>query len=234
MFDYEGMGERVATLRSRIRSMQRDDLGGEFPTRPELAALLPGGALRAGAVYAVSPSNSLLMLLLSGPSQAGSWCSVVGMPGFALEAAAGYGIDLTRLALIPSPGTRWMQVTATLADTMPVVAVRTPGAVSPGEAARLSARLRRRGSMLIAVGRWPAATASLSLTTTEWVGLGRGQGHITRRDAVLSVRRPDGRVSHRDLHLPPTASGTPGVSLPSHDAASRPADEQGAGLRAVV
>ena len=37
------------------------------------------------------------MALLVGPSQAGSWCAVIGMPEFGVEAAEGMGIDLDRL-----------------------------------------------------------------------------------------------------------------------------------------
>lgn len=230
MFDYEGMDELAALSQIRLRGLRRDAPGGRLATRSEVAGLLPGGGLMAGSAYAVGPSHSLVMLLISGPSGAGAWCSVVGMPGFGLEAAEEYGIDLGRLAMVPSPGERWLQVVATLADTMPVVAVRPPGAVSPGEAARLAARLRRRGGVLIAVGRWPRAAASLSLTTEAWSGLGRGHGVIAGRRAVVDVRLPDGRSARRDLLLPPPRTA-PEREQP---AASLPARGLQAGLRAVV
>ena len=95
----------IPELQERIRQLQtpRLDTPG-LPTHPALARLLPGGALQEGATYSIDRSLTLLMLLLAAPSAAGIWCGVVGVPEFGVEAAAGFGIDLERLALVPRPG----------------------------------------------------------------------------------------------------------------------------------
>ena len=55
------------------------------PVHPALAGLLDGG-LQPGAAYSVS-GGALLLALLAEPSQAGSWCGVVGIPELGAEAA---------------------------------------------------------------------------------------------------------------------------------------------------
>src|SRR5476649_2685772 len=75
-----GTTDVVRELQARIRGMQRATLDTRaLPTHPALAELLPGAALTAGGVYAVN-STALALALLQGPSAAGSWCAVVGVP----------------------------------------------------------------------------------------------------------------------------------------------------------
>jgi hypothetical protein len=115
------------------------------------------------------------------------WCGVVAMPGFAAEGAAGLGCDLDRLVFVPRPGREWVNIAAALIDALPVVVVQPVGRVSDAEAARLSARLRQREAVLVACGDWPRADVRLSVTGTEWHGLGRGHGHLTARRADIAV-----------------------------------------------
>src|SRR3954452_18172826 len=75
-----------------------------LPVRPPLDALFPDGGLRRGSVVAVEGSVWLALALAAGASASGSWCGVVGLPYLGGAAAAEAGIDLDRLALVPSPG----------------------------------------------------------------------------------------------------------------------------------
>jgi hypothetical protein len=181
--------DTVQRLQERIRAMQAASLGTRtLPTDPAVRHLLPGGALKAGAAYAVPGSPSLAMLLLAGPSAAGGWTGVVGVPEFGVEAAAGFGIDLARLVLVPRPGEHWLTVAAQLADVLPMVLVQPPrSGVAPGEAARLASRLRQRGATLVVLGTWPQAEATLEITDSRWVGLGPGHGYLTGREAEVEV-----------------------------------------------
>src|ERR1700712_2289372 len=103
MFDYGQMASAAATLdapptratveelQARIRGMQATTLDTRLiPTVPAIGGLPPGGGLKQGATYAVERSFALVMAMLAGPSAAGSWCAVVGMPEFGVEAAAGF------------------------------------------------------------------------------------------------------------------------------------------------
>src|SRR6187402_3567691 len=95
--DAEPTRATVEQLQARIRQMQATKLDTRvIPTHPAIASLLPGGGLKEGAAYSVDNSAALVMAMLAGPSAAGSWCGVVGIPEFGIEAAAEYGIDLER------------------------------------------------------------------------------------------------------------------------------------------
>jgi len=181
-------GDTVRELQARIRAMQATTLDSKLlPTHPAIAQLLPGGGLKQGASYSVDRSTTLLMALLAGPSAAGSWCGVVGVPEFGVEAASAFGIDLERLVLVPDPGDQWLAVTAAMADVMSVVVTRPPRRASDGNIARLTARLRQRGSTLLVLGSWPQSEAMLSLSQSSWNGIGDGHGHLTAREVTVTV-----------------------------------------------
>jgi hypothetical protein len=215
MFEYEGMASAAAVLddsptratveelQARIRSMQATTLDTRtIPTHPAIARLLPGGGLKEGATYSVDNSATLLMALLAGPSAAGSWCGVIGVPEFGVEAAEHFGIDLERLVLVPHPGEQWLGVTAAIADVLGVVVTRPPKRASDSSVARLSARLRQRGATLIVLGPWPQSEAMVSLSDSHWTGIGQGNGHLSARQATVTVSSRAGRPRSARLWLP--------------------------------
>jgi len=187
-------GDEVRELQARIRSMQATKLDSRaLDTSPTVAGLLPGGSLKTGVAYTIEGSTSLAMALMAGPSAAGAWCGVVGVPTFGTEAAAAAGVDLERLALVPYPGDQWLPVTAALADVLTVVVVRPPLPPSDGTVARLMGRLRERGTTLIVLGRWPGAEARLEVTRSAWNGLGDGHGYLRSRQLTVGVTSRTGR-----------------------------------------
>jgi hypothetical protein len=190
--------------------MQRNRLDTrELPTQPALVDLLPGGALAAGSSDSVAGSTTLALGLLQGPSAAGAWCAVVGMPDLGIEAAAGLGIDLDRLVLVPYPGDQWLSVVSALADVVSVLLVRPPMRdarvrITDGAASKLSSRLRQREAVLIGVGDWPGAEARLTVTESSWTGLGAGFGHLAGRQVTVAstASRWQGRTRSRRLWMP--------------------------------
>jgi hypothetical protein len=167
-----------------------------LPVLPALGPLLPHGALRRGSTVAVAGSTSLLLAVLAGPSLAGSWCAVVGVPALGLVAAAATGVAVDRLALVPAPGREWPSVVAALLDAVDLVVVAPGSPVRAGDARRLAARARQRGSVLVPFGAppsgWEGADLRLSVEGVEWSGLGDGWGHLRARRALV---RCDGRGS---------------------------------------
>lgn len=200
----------VHELQARIRGMQRTTLDTRaLPTHPALGELLPGGALAAGGVYAVDNSTTLALGLLQGPSAAGSWCAVVGVPDLGIEATAGLGLDLERLVLVPHPGEQWLSVVSALVDVVSVVLVKPPlreGRARLGDAAasKLASRLRQREAVLVSLGEWPRTDARLTVTASTWAGIGAGFGHLTARQVTVSSasRSWAGRSKSRRLWLP--------------------------------
>jgi hypothetical protein len=230
VFDNVWMTVAVPTvdeLRTRVTQMQGRPATQPVRTHPALAGLLQ---LQTGSSYGVE-SASLATMLLAGPSADGLWCGIVGSPGrdgtgIGLEAAAAAGVELSRTILVPDPGDAWLEVTAALIDVLGIVMVRPPARVSEGDAARLAARLRQRGSILVALpseegGDWPRCEARLGLSDVEWVGLGSGHGHLQARQATVEVRRGTAPPVSRRLWFPDT------------DLRIRPADETHLQLRSV-
>ncbi|WP_350349908.1 hypothetical protein ABIQ69_08420 [Agromyces sp. G08B096] len=206
----ETRSDRVGELQSRIRGMEARRLDSRaVPTHPALTAVLPGGSLREGTVVQAAGSTSLVMALLAGPSAAGRWVAVVGIPEFGVEAAARLGIDLDRLVLVPDPGRQWLTVAAALADVIPVVAVRPAGRLAPAEASRFQARLRQRGTVLVSTGPWPGADTVLEVGESSWSGLDRGHGALAEREVLVSAGGHGGlgRVMRARLRLPDRALG---------------------------
>lgn len=208
-----GVDEKAQTIRdlqARIRGMQRHRLDTRaIPTHEALADLLPGGALAAGGRYQVTGSTMLALALLQGPSSAGAWCAVVGMPDLGVGAAVGLGLDLERLVLVPHPGDQWMAVVSALVDVVSVVLVRPPvrdgrSRVPEAAAGKLAARLRQREAVLVALGDWPQAEAALTVGDSAWSGLGSGFGHLAARQVTVSSASSSwaGRAKSRRLWLP--------------------------------
>lgn len=202
--------ERLLSLRSRVGELERTRVDDAvLRTDPTLAGLLPGGGLQPGGVYSVQGSTSLIMALLAGPSSAGAWCAVVGMPGFGVEAASRLGVDLGRLVLVPRPGDRWFSVTAALADAVGVVVTAPTSRVGETEAARLAARLRQRGTVLVVCGEWPRVDARVRLASGGWTGVGAGYGYLGTRKLTVTVEsRSWGRERSAGLALQPDGQWT--------------------------
>ncbi|WP_103353394.1 hypothetical protein [Amycolatopsis sp. CA-128772] len=172
---------RVAAQAERARATGR-----VLPVVPALAGLLPDAGLRRGSTVAVHGGTSLLLALLASATAAGSWAAVVGMPSLGLAAAAEYGVDLARVALVPRPGAELPAVVAALLDGVDLVAVQ-PETVQPSVARRLSARARHRGAVLVASGAWPGADVELSCRRSSWSGPSEGYGHLRTRLVTVRV-----------------------------------------------
>ena len=184
-----------------------------------LAPLLPGGGLRRGSTVVVaSPgapgAHALALALLSGASQGGSWCAVVGAPEIGLVAAFQMGLRLERLALVAHPGDEWLTAVATLLDSMDAVVIRPPGRPRPVDTRRLAARARERGSVAVVLGTgWPeGADVRMSVHTAAWSGLGAGHGHLQGRlaEVVATGRGAAARERRVRVWLPgPTGAVVP-------------------------
>lgn len=196
-----GRAQTLRHLQDRIRGMQDGVPRIPVATHPALAGLVD---LRTGGAYEVD-SAGLALALLAQPSREGSWVAVVGVGDFGVEAAAEFGVDLSRTILVPDPGEHWLEATAALVDVVTMVVLRPPAGVSARTAGRISARLRKRSAVLVSWGAWPGSEARLSVESSAWAGLDHGHGRLRARRMVVAVTRGSAPAQRVDLELDPGA-----------------------------
>lgn len=177
-------------------------------TLPVLGGLLPHGGLRRGTVVGVGggAAVSMALALAAGPTQAGSWAAVVGVPSVGLAAAAELGVALERIFLVAAPPARqWAEVLAAAAEGADVVIAAAPSTVRAAEQRRVQSRLQTRGAVLILIGPSSAWSPELSFEAVPfaWEGIGEGHGRLlARRVRVVLDGRRAGRRVERDYWLP--------------------------------
>ncbi|MFN8041454.1 MAG: hypothetical protein U0Q07_19710 [Acidimicrobiales bacterium] len=207
-----------AMARTRPVSLAREHT---LPVVEALQDLVPGAALARGSTVGVV-GTSLALALAAGPSRAGSWVALVGLPWLGLGAVAGLGLALERVAVVAPPEpSSWATVTAALVGAFDLVVVAEPARVGAADARRLAARARERGTVLVRVLPSPAVPGPavaggstgagrlevdlrLAVTATRWEGLGHGHGHLRARRVRVEAtgRRRAARPRTADLWLP--------------------------------
>jgi hypothetical protein len=164
----------------------------------ELGTVIPGAALQRGTTLTVagtagSGATSLAFELAAATTATGEWAAAVDLHStLGGEAAAATGVALERFAVVRrvSPD-RWATVVAALLEGVTLVIAEIPRHVRVGDARRLVARARERGSILVAVetgARWPVdAVLRLHATGGAWHGLVPGAGLLTGRARSVRV-----------------------------------------------
>jgi hypothetical protein len=133
-----------------------------LPVPESLAGLLPAGLPR-GTVAVLSGARSLPLSMAAAVTAAGGHAAIVGQPDAGLLAAAEMGADLSRLAVIPDPGTDPVEVAAVLMDGMDLVVLGLGGRSVPATRARaVVARAHQKGcTLLVTRGDWQGASLRL-------------------------------------------------------------------------
>jgi len=181
-----------------------------------LRGLVADDGLARGSTVVVSGTSAVVSLALAvaaGPSAAGAWVAVVGRVDLGLAAAAEAGIVTERLALVAEPpADQWATVVAALIGAVDVIVVGPGHRVRAGDARRLAARARERGTVLVqAGGRRPTgsvpgleADLRLTVVAARWQGLGDGHGHLQARRLTVEAtgRRRSAQPRRAELWLP--------------------------------
>jgi hypothetical protein len=217
--EFQDRAEQLESLRRRIETMsgkaaaRPDDLLPEsesgVPVPRWLAELLPA-QLPRGTVAVLSGARSLLLSMVAAVTTAGGNAAIVGQPDIGLLAAAEMGADLSRLAVIPDPGTDPVEVAAVLIDGMDLVVLGLGGRLVPHTRARaVVARARLKGcTLLVTDGDWQGAPtrlqarvcgyeitgASVGRAAAPIPGFGRISGVRLQVSGVCAGRRLIGRA----------------------------------------
>ena len=165
----ESLRRQVAVISEKVSGKvvaHADDLLPKSESRlalPQwLAESLPV-PLPRGTVAVLSGARSLLLNMVAAVTAAGGNVAVVGQPDIGLLAAVEMGADLSRLAVIPDPGTDPVEVAAVLIDGMDLVVLGLGGRQVPQTRARaVVARARNKGcTLLVTDGDWQGAPTRL-------------------------------------------------------------------------
>jgi hypothetical protein len=156
------------------------DSQARLPVPQLLADVLPE-QLPRGSVAVLSGARSLLVSMVAAVTAAGGNAAIVGQPDIGLLAAVEMGADLSRLAVIPDPGTDPVEVAAVLMDGMDLIVLGLGGRSVPMTRARaVVARAHQKGcTLLVTDGDWQGASIRLTArvcgyeTTTDAPGFGR-------------------------------------------------------------
>ncbi len=183
----ESLRRRMAVMSGRVAA-RADDLLPESESRLALPQWLADSlpvALPRGSVAVLSGARSLLLGMVAAVTAAGGNAAIVGQPDIGLLAAAEMGADMSRLAVIPDPGTDPVEVAAVLVDGMDLVVLGLGGRKVPQARARaVMARARNKGcTLLVTDGDWQGAPTRLAARVCgyEITAGGRpGFGRISR------------------------------------------------------
>ena len=156
------------------------DSEARLPVPQLLATVLPD-ALPRGTVAVLLGARSLPLSMVAAVTAAGGNAAIVGQPDVGLLAAVEMGADLSRLAVIPDPGTDPVEVAAVLMDGMDLIVLALGGRSVPLTRARaVVARARQKGcTLLVTDGDWQGASIRLEArvcrfeTTSDKPGFGR-------------------------------------------------------------
>ncbi|HTX98300.1 MAG TPA: hypothetical protein VME67_27770 [Mycobacterium sp.] len=202
----ESLRRRMAQISGRTSgTAPDDDLLPESESRLALPQWLADSLqvqLPRGTVAVLSGARSLLLSVVAAVTAAGGNAAVVGQPDIGLLAAAEMGADLSRVAVIPDPGTDPVEVAAVLVDGMDLVVLGLGGRRVPQTRARaVLARARSKGcTLLVTDGDWQGAPTRLAARVCgyELTAGGRpGFGRISRVRLHVSGCVRDGRLAGR-------------------------------------
>jgi hypothetical protein len=169
-----------------------------LPVPESLAELLPT-PLPRGSVAVLSGARSLPLSMVAAVTADGGHAAIVGQPDVGLLAAVEMGADLSRIAVIPEPGSDPVEVAAVLMDGMDLVVLGLGGRSVPASRARaVVARARQKGcTLLVTGGDWQGASTRLEARVCGYEVSGAGSGPPTpgcgRISRVRLAMRAKGR-----------------------------------------
>ena len=172
----------------------------ETPDRPINAAVValpepedPGPLSRLlprGTVAVLSGARSPVLQMVAAATADGGHVAIVGQPDIGLMAAVEMGADLSRVAVIPYPGSDPVEVAAVLLDGLDLVVLGLGGRSVPMSRARaVTARARQKGCTLLVIGGdWHGASARLDARVCGYEMVGAGGAAVPGRGRIGRVR----------------------------------------------
>jgi len=159
-----------------------------LPVPAAMLELFPDGGLARGSVLRIGGAFSVLFALAATAMGREGWSAFVGIPDAGLAAAAGMGLALQRVVVVPEPGAEAPDVLAALVDGVDVVVLGSSAGLTGQDRRRLQARLRRRGAVLLTTGTWEQPDVQITALSRSWYGVGQGDGLLRHGEVELQSR----------------------------------------------
>lgn len=159
-----------------------------LPVPAAMLELFPDGGLARGSVLRIGGALSVLFALAATAMDREGWSAFVGIPDAGLAAAAGMGLALQRVVVVPDPGAEAPDVVAALVDGVDVVVLGNCAGLRGQDRRRLQSRLRRRGAVLLTTGTWEQPDVEITALSRSWYGVGQGDGLLRHGEVELQSR----------------------------------------------
>ena len=178
-----------------------------FPVVDELSELFADRGIQRGSTIGVAGNAavSLAVALSVGVSRSGGWVVAVGLPSVGSLAASELGAELSRWAFIDRPGNQAGDVIHALAASVDLVLVGPDIKLRTGYGRRIVARMRERGTSVIAVGNPrlfdSRVDVSLRIKHAAWTGIGSGHGRLISRRVEIEATGRGANASPRQQLL---------------------------------
>ncbi len=178
-----------------------------FPVVDELSELFADRGIQRGSTIGVAGNAavSLAVALSVGVSRSGGWVVAVGLPSVGSLAASELGAELSRWAFIDRPGNQAGDVIHALAASVDLVLVGPDIKLRTGYGRRIVARMRERGTSVIAVGNPrlfdSRVDVSLRIKQAAWTGIGSGHGRLISRRVEIEATGRGANASPRQQLL---------------------------------
>jgi hypothetical protein len=194
----EHLRRKIAAVSGKVGGSRRGAAPSADPL-PDSESLLPmpgslDGVMPAplprGTVAVLSGARSLPLSMVAAVTAEGGHAAIVGQPDVGLLAAVEMGADLSRIAVIPDPGSDPVEVAAVLMDGMDLVVLGLGGrSVPPTRARAVTARARQKGcTLLVTNGDWQGASARLEARVCGYEITGLGDGSRPGFGRISKVR----------------------------------------------
>ena len=178
-----------------------------FPVVDELSELFADRGIQRGSTIGVAGNAavSLAVALSIGVARSGGWVVAVGLPFVGSMAASELGAELSRWAFIDRPGNQAGDVIHALAASVDLVLVGPDIKLRTGYGRRIVARMRERGTSVIAVGNPrlfdSRVDLSLRIKQAAWTGIGSGHGRLISRRVEIEATGRGANASPRQQLL---------------------------------
>jgi hypothetical protein len=158
----ENRDEQLKQLRQKMAELSGGWSGADFSAAQEPVPTGPVLVPR-GTVAVLSGARSMLLRMGAAVTADGGNAAIVGQPDIGLLAAVEMGADLSRLAVIPDPGSDPVEVAGVLIDGMDLVVLGLGGRrVTRTRARAVVARARQKEcTVLVTDGDWEGAPMRL-------------------------------------------------------------------------